>query len=351
MIVLKDPLVTVVLPIYNVEKYLDRCVASVVNQTYRNLEIILVDDGSPDHCPQMCDAWAKKDSRIKVVHKENAGLGMARNTGIEHATGAYICFFDSDDYVAPDTIEKAQQLAQTQEADVAVFGMTHVDRNGMVSRHVVPKTEKICFRGREVQEQFLPDLIDSRHADTKNKDLCLSACCCLFSVELIRKIDWKFVSERQNISEDSYSLIWLYKYVSRVAVLPEALYYYCDHETSLTKTYRADRFDRIKQFYVDTVAMAKDQGYNDAVLVAISGLYISFTIAAMKQMEAADMEMKRKKQLLRQVTEDTLTRTILEDSRCRYSSRARKVLLWAMRKRLHLIVMWCLRLQRKREGK
>ena len=84
--------ISLIIPVYNVEKYLDRCITSIVNQTYRNLEIILVDDGSPDNCPSMCDRWGEKDSRIKVVHKENAGLGMARNTGIECATGDYICF-------------------------------------------------------------------------------------------------------------------------------------------------------------------------------------------------------------------------------------------------------------------
>ena len=102
--------VSVVLPIYNVEQYLERCVNSVVNQTYTNLEIILVDDGSPDNCPQMCEDWKKRDSRIKVVHKKNAGLGMARNSGIEVATGEYICFFDSDDYVKRDIIDDLEYL-------------------------------------------------------------------------------------------------------------------------------------------------------------------------------------------------------------------------------------------------
>ena len=95
-----NPLVSVVVPIYNVEAYLDRCISSVVLQTYSNLEIILVDDGSPDRCPQICDDWARRDCRIKVIHKENAGLGMARNTGIEHATGSYVYFLDSDDYMS-----------------------------------------------------------------------------------------------------------------------------------------------------------------------------------------------------------------------------------------------------------
>lgn len=92
-------LISVIVPIYKVEAYLDKCVESIVNQTYRNLEIILVDDGSPDKCPEMCDTWAKKDSRIKVIHKPNGGLSDARNAGMEIASGEYIAFVDSDDFV------------------------------------------------------------------------------------------------------------------------------------------------------------------------------------------------------------------------------------------------------------
>ena len=125
---MRPGVVSVVLPIYGVEKYLDRCITSIVNQTYSNLEIILVDDGSRDNCPQMCDDWAEKDSRIKVVHKANAGLGMARNTGIDNATGEYICFFDSDDYVALDTVEKAYALAKQESSDLVTFGLSIVGR-------------------------------------------------------------------------------------------------------------------------------------------------------------------------------------------------------------------------------
>lgn len=102
---MKKPLISVIVPIYNVESYLNRCVESIVNQTYQNLEIILVDDGSPDNCPQICDDWARKDSRIKVIHKENGGLSDARNAGMNIATGEYISFIDSDDYVALDFCE------------------------------------------------------------------------------------------------------------------------------------------------------------------------------------------------------------------------------------------------------
>ena len=91
--------ISVIVPVYKVEKYLDRCIESIVNQTYKALEIILVDDGSPDNCPEMCDNWAKKDNRITVIHKENGGVSSARNAGIGIATGKYIHFVDSDDWL------------------------------------------------------------------------------------------------------------------------------------------------------------------------------------------------------------------------------------------------------------
>ena len=97
-----EELISVIIPVYKVEEYLDECVLSVIRQTYANLEIILVDDGSPDNCPRMCDEWATKDSRIKVIHKENGGLSDARNAGLDAAEGQYIAFIDSDDYIKPD---------------------------------------------------------------------------------------------------------------------------------------------------------------------------------------------------------------------------------------------------------
>ena len=117
-----NPLVSIVLPIYNVAPYLDRCMQSVVNQSYKNLEIIMVDDGSTDACSELCEKWNKHDNRVKVIHKSNAGLGEARNTGIENATGDYVCFFDSDDYLRLDAIEMAVSSALHRQSDVVLWG-------------------------------------------------------------------------------------------------------------------------------------------------------------------------------------------------------------------------------------
>jgi glycosyltransferase involved in cell wall biosynthesis len=111
--------ISIIVPVYKVEKYLDKCVESLVNQTYKNLEIILVDDGSPDECPKICDAWAKKDSRIKVSHKANGGLSEARNTGMDIATGDYIGFVDSDDYVSEEMYNILVKIIEENDADIS----------------------------------------------------------------------------------------------------------------------------------------------------------------------------------------------------------------------------------------
>lgn len=116
----KEQLISVIVPVYKVEEYLDKCVESIVNQTYKNLEIILVDDGSPDNCPKMCDDWAKKDKRIKVIHKENGGLSDARNAGIDIAKGEYITFIDSDDYVEIEYIDFLYKNLTENSADISM---------------------------------------------------------------------------------------------------------------------------------------------------------------------------------------------------------------------------------------
>lgn len=332
-----DDLVSVVVPVYNVEKYLNRCIDSIVCQTYSNLEIILVDDGSPDRCPQMCDDWVSRDERIKVIHKVNAGLGMARNTGIENATGDYICFFDSDDYILPQTIENALVLAKNSNAEIVVFGMQNVDRAGQVIRRVIPEAEEFFFSGSSVQTGLLPDLIDGRQRNAAVRNLCLSAWSGLYAMDLVKRTGWRFVSERQNISEDSYSLIWLYQYVKTAAVLPQICYCHCENGASLTRTYREDRYQRICDFYRDCMAMVETAGYGEEVRRSVSGLTLSFAIAAMKQIAAARITAGEKHRLLKQILADDTMRRCLKSVAGRKYSRSRQLLLWAMEYRCNIL--------------
>ena len=123
------PKISVIIPVYKVERYLDACVASVAGQTYADLEIILVDDGSPDNCPALCDVWAKKDARIKVIHRPNGGLSAARNSGLDIAAGEFIAFVDSDDKLEPQTLERALTAQQNTGADIVLFDYLCTDEN------------------------------------------------------------------------------------------------------------------------------------------------------------------------------------------------------------------------------
>ena len=139
-------LITVVVPIYNVANYLDRCVESIVNQTYKNLEIILVDDGSPDNCPAMCDAWAERDSRIKVIHKQNGGLSDARNAGLKMASGKWITFIDSDDYIAEDTLFTLYFSAMENDCQIAACNMIRVYEDGTEESFYNPTTKMVVLK-------------------------------------------------------------------------------------------------------------------------------------------------------------------------------------------------------------
>lgn len=331
-----EKVVSVVIPVYNVEAYLDRCLNSVVNQSYRDLEIILVDDGSTDNCPALCDAWARRDSRIKVIHKENAGLGMARNTGIENAAGKYICFFDSDDYVAPQILERAVSLSEKENADITVFGMAKMSAKGELRNEFVPQTDKAVFRGREVQDIFLPDLINSSSGDAAVKNVSLSMCVCLFRRELIERSGWRLVSEREIISEDSYSLMRLYKDVQCVTVLPEVGYYYCNNQTSLTQMYRADRFEKIKQFYFKAVELQEELGYSKKIKERLGRLFLAFIVGAMKQIAVSDRSWRERLRDIETVIRDELVQKILHtlDIQC-YGIKIR-FLFSAMRRKMVL---------------
>ena len=338
-------LVTVVLPIYNVEKYLDRCIESVVNQTYTNIEILLIDDGSTDTCPVMCDEWAKKDSRIKVIHKKNQGLGMARNTGIENAKGEYICFFDSDDFISTETIETVYNKAISENAEMCQFGINFADENGNVIDSFVSPLGSAVYSGEKLRNFFLPELVAPDPNGDGSRMFYMSPCVILYSMELINRIKWRFVSEREIISEDVYSLLVLFKYVEKVAVISEAFYFYCRNEKSLSRKYLPDRFEKIKYFYNKTKEMCKEAGYDDEIIHRVSKPYLAFTISAMKQETVAERPAKETKSRLKKLINDDTLQAVLEMNKHDKVSTNRKILFFAIRNRMYNLCYLLLKLK------
>lgn len=336
-------LVSVVLPIYNVEKYLDRCIESVIRQTYKKIEIILVDDGSLDSCPQKCDDWAKIDVRVKVVHKKNAGLGYARNTGIENASGEYICFFDSDDYIADDTIEKAYEAVKKGNADIGIFGFSTVDKNGNVTNVIAPKTKCQKYVDENVLTTFLPDLISWNPDNGVATDLRMSAWTAIYSMKLIQRSSWRFASEREIISEDVYSLLDLYHDVKSVVVIPEAFYFYCENETSLTHSYKKDRYNRIKYFYEACIDKCDQLEYSKEVKRRMAYPFTANSIAAMKMIAITDVSNTEKKKMISDVVNDETMQNVVHQMNLKKESITRRILFFSIKYKMVGLCYWLIK--------
>ena len=222
---MQKKVVSVIIPIYKVELYLEACVDRVFSQTYRNIEVILVDDGSPDRCPQICDSYAEKDSRVLVIHKENGGLSDARNAGIEVATGDYILFIDGDDYWSSNTVvEELLEIATETDADVINFGNTvfYDDSNEQVSAWLPETLHEYTVQNADEMTQY--------HA-------YISSACMKFMKAGLVKDNPRFESGK--VSEDivwsANLLIRANKYVS----IRRPYYCYRHRHNSISKTLKA----------------------------------------------------------------------------------------------------------------
>ena len=214
---MKKSKVSIVLPIYNVEKYLRRCIDSVINQTLREIEIILVDDGSPDDCGQICDEYCKKDERIKVIHQKNRGLSAARNSGIEIATSEYICFIDSDDYIEKDMIEYLYNNAKKYNTDITCCGFTNIYENGINEKITTVKEKKIYSSKEALDIHLLSGYIE---VVAWNK---------LYKLELFANIRYP----EGLLYEDMLTTYKLLDISNNILLLPDSKYYYCKRKNSI----------------------------------------------------------------------------------------------------------------------
>lgn len=215
----QTPLISVIVPIYKVEQYLTKCVESILNQTYRQLEIILVDDGSPDGSGAICDQFAKKDSRIRVIHKKNGGLSDARNAGIEIAEGTYLAFVDGDDWIEPDTYEAMLSLMKKYGTRIVCAGRyDENDDTGEISLGLCPQKEEVLPGTEVVRRIFRWDGMDS------------SACDKLFHRELFQNI--RFPVGR--VVEDVPTIYRVVLLAGETAMLPKPVYHYVHREKSIT---------------------------------------------------------------------------------------------------------------------
>jgi len=234
-------MLTVIIPVYKVEKTLDRCVESVAGQTYNELEILLVDDGSPDGCPAMCDQWAGRDPRIRVVHKSNDGLSSARNAALNMASGEFITFVDSDDYIASDTYSKATNR-MTGDIDLVEFPVWK-------------------FYGSQRQEKIVLD--DATFDNAKDYWIGGKAYAHSYACNKIyrRKLFYDVRFPEGKIFEDAYTLPLLLKKARKVATISEGLYYYCDNPKGITSTADGEGLRQLLEAHLRFIPISDEDYY------------------------------------------------------------------------------------------
>lgn len=232
--------VSIIVPIYNVEKYLHQCVDSLVDQTLNDIEIILVDDGSPDNCPEICDEYARKDTRIKVVHKKNGGLSSARNAGLDVAEGEYVAFIDSDDYVAPEMMEKRYLVAKEHDLD-ACYCDYNFDYDGKVWSANKQKNNSL-LKNKEEVKNFLFDMVGPLPNYPSDVKHLVSVWLALYKTDIIKKNKIQFESERLYPSEDLLFHIDFLSHCSSIGNITDAMYYWRYRPGSLSRSYSSKRF-------------------------------------------------------------------------------------------------------------
>lgn len=306
--------VSIIVAIYKVEKYLRQCLDSIIGQTYAAMEIILVDDGSPDRCGEICDGYAETDPRIHVIHKENEGLGMARNSGLSIATGDYVMYVDSDDWLEKDMVEKLVTAMEREAADFAVCGYQKQTDSGKVLAKYPCCNVATVFEEKEIVEKVLLPILGARPDARSDIEREMCVWTNMYRMSLMKENEIRFVSERVYLSEDLfYNIRYLMK-VRRAVFIPECLYHYRFNQVSLTNAYRENRFRLLCNLYENEIALLREYDLHEVAMQRVQRTFIMKMRNAIRILVNSDNETKQKRYAdLKKILNHETTKTVLRE--------------------------------------
>ncbi|MBQ9610605.1 MAG: glycosyltransferase [Lachnospiraceae bacterium] len=273
-------MISFIIPVFNVERYLERCLKSILNQSYKDYEIILVDDGSTDNSKFICDKYEKDNSNVRVIHKTNEGLGMTRNRGIEESSGEYLMFVDSDDYIVEDAVSNVIDYVSRNDLDVCFFGRVQ------------------NFKG--YQQEYLETMPKNVPSYKELTSLCLGeplkkdkfeigpAWKAVYRKEFLVKNDLKFESERMILSEDYIFSSKLCISRPRAGFLNIPVYCYCDNSGSLTNSYNPKRYYLAMELYKRMTDMVKEYGLGEEAKFRAYNNYLINLLTSFKHIVKAN---------------------------------------------------------------
>ena len=267
------PEISVIVPVYKVENYLQKCVDSILPQTYKDYELFLVDDGSPDGCSALSDEYAMTDSRILVIHKPNGGLSDARNAALDLESGKYITFVDSDDWIASDALETMREALIRTDSDLAIGNMFSVDEQGKQSPMNGNVPEETVIEGKEIWETLLQPCAPKK---------------------LYRSFIWKTLRfPVGRLYEDAFTYHHVLGQVRRIVKTGKEAYYYLIREGSIMHAEYDIRFTDIIDAIADRISLFDELGYPDLAQEARQYLYLPYSAAVCHLDRGKETERRR----------------------------------------------------------
>lgn len=329
------PLVSIIVPVYKTEQYIKECVDSILNQTLKDIEIILVDDGSPDNCPNICDDYAKQDNRIVVIHKLNGGLSSARNEALKVAKGDYIGFVDSDDFIEATMYEELYNSAVKNKSDISICAHSLIN-NG--KKDILLPYKKGIYVEHEITDNFLIPLLGE---DPSSDIYYLEGFVWrqLFKKELI--INRTFKSEREYFAEDVVFDLEIYQECSTISVVNKPLYCYRYNEASLSNKYRKNIWNMLtnlldfKSIVIDDLSI-KDKSKNRVINETVR--FVKFSVLNLGK-TGCDLTKEEKIGELKRIVSSKYSKTVFSYSTIMNQDIKTRVLFLLLKFKLFRLVL------------
>ncbi|MBR1676338.1 MAG: glycosyltransferase [Clostridia bacterium] len=297
------PKISVIVPIYKVEQYLKKCVDSILKQTFKDIEVILVDDGSPDNCPRLCDEFAEQDNRIKVIHKQNGGVSAARNSGLDIATGEYIAFVDSDDYIESNMYSSMINIAEKYNSDIVMCDCIKdfSDHSEIYSHDI----REGFYNFNQLKEEYYPHLLIMENVEYP---ATISNCLLLFKRELLNNDSYKIrYLDGVRFSEDLlFGAQIMLNAKSFFYMKGECFYHYVMNLTSATHVYQKDKWNDYIKLYENAERYFLKSGIAN-IRLQLDKMLLFFLYNAVGEAKCAGLQKEEKKMLIKSILNDSHT--------------------------------------------
>lgn len=286
------PSVSIIVPMYKVEKYLERCLKSILSQTLKNIEIILVNDGSPDKCLDIAMEYSKTDGRIKVIDKINGGVSSARNAGMKAALGDYLGFIDPDDWIMPEMFEKLYYSAASSECDAAVCNYTWAYQDGREPLIIRKLPEENILNVSKQRVSYIADFINNKQSAAKG--LGLTICNKIFKRSFVEDNKLNFEAVSEVYSEDMLFMFNTLLHAHKISIVDSPLYVYFSREGSRTASYKPHAFPSLRLLALKIENKAREYGfYSDIKNILAENCYIYFWMSLTNETKSKDSFFKK----------------------------------------------------------